>query len=334
MLTKQECIDQVLTGRGRRLNRSGEAFAPANIALCKYWGKRDDALNLPVTSSLSISLDRRGDHTVLSAIDSPSDEILLNGEPVRPERDFAVRVTAFLDGFRRTPSQRFRVDTTNTVPTAAGLASSASGFAALVLALDKLMDWGLDRTALSVLARLGSGSACRSVHDGFVVWHRGDREDGMDSFAEPLGPSWPSLRIGIVSVSVAAKPISSRSAMDRTRKSSRLYESWPRKVADDLDRILIAIRNHDFNQLGTTAESNALSMHATMIATWPPVVYWLPQSLERMRRVWALRDQGLPLYFTMDAGPNLKLLFEATHEDAVRAAFPDCDVIAPFFSSA
>lgn len=329
-MTKAECVAEVLRGCGHTPRLEAEACAPANIALCKYWGKRDEELNLPETSSLSVSLGRLGTRTRLTRIAAPADEIRLDGHTVDPATEFAVRLAAFLDLFRDPPGQRLRVETANTVPTAAGLASSASGFAALVLALDALNGWGLQRRALSILARLGSGSACRSVYDGFVEWHRGHRDDGMDSHAEPLGFAWPALRLATVTVSDAAKPIGSRAAMRRTRESARLYEAWPLKVADDLVEIRAAIRDQDFPLLGRTAESNALSMHATMLAAWPPVAYWLPESLAGMRRVWDLRADGLAVYFTMDAGPNLKLLFQAPDRAAVEAAFPGCEVVAPF----
>ena len=333
MLTKKECIEHILAGHRRKPGERGKAFAPANIALCKYWGKRNEELNLPVTSSLSISLGRLGTQTTVTCIDASSDAIVLNGNSISSSDLFAQRLVAFLDLFRLSSNQRFYIDTTNTIPTAAGLASSASGFAALVLALDHLMNWDLDQRTLSILARIGSGSASRSMYNGFAQWHRGSRNDGLDSVAEPLDTSWPALRIATVLVSESAKPIDSRSAMRRTCKTSRLYESWPSKVAEDLVKIHEAIHHQDFNQLGQTAESNALSMHATMIASSPPILYWLPESVERLHQVWALRAEGLPLYFTMDAGPNLKLLFEAQNEDAVRAAFPCCEVIAPFSST-
>jgi diphosphomevalonate decarboxylase len=328
-MTKQDCVRTLLADRGGKPLASAEAYAPANIALCKYWGKRDEELNLPETSSLSVSLGRLGTRTRVSVTEGPLDLVVLNGQPVDTNDPFATRLRAFLDLFRSSPDQRFRVATENTIPTAAGLASSASGFAALTLALNELMGWELNPRDLSILARLGSGSASRSIHEGFVEWHRGNQDDGMDSYAEPLSLPWPGFRIATVTVCDAAKPISSRAAMRRTRASARLYEAWPLKVADDLMEIRSAIRDRDFAALGRTAESNALSMHATMIASWPPVVYWLPESLAVMRRVWGLRDAGLPLYFTMDAGPNLKLLFEAADQETTKSAFPGCTIIAP-----
>lgn len=306
------------------------AFAPANIALCKYWGKRNDELNLPITSSLSISLGTLGTTTRVCLAGSPSDEVVLNGAPLPARGKFAKALSTYLDLIRPSPTVFFRVETRNTVPTAAGMASSASGFAALALALDDLFGWKLENRHLSILARLGSGSACRSVLKGFVEWEAGADEDGMDSHAVQVNGSWPSLRVGVLKLSEAEKEISSRQAMKRTRRTSALYEAWPVKVAHDLSILKEAIDARDFELLGRTAESNALAMHATGLAAWPPVLFWLPESVATMHRIWELREKGLPVFFTMDAGPNVKLLFQAEHETAIRNAFATVDVVAPF----
>ena len=176
--------------------QTASAFAPANIALCKYWGKRDSELNLPMTSSLSVSLGDKGTCTKISVNDQ--DKIILNGDMLSLDLPFAKRLIAYLDLFRTQDHLHFSIETTNNIPTGAGVASSASGFAALVLALDKLFQWQLDKKHLSILARLGSGSACRSLWQGFVKWHVGVRGDGMDSVAEPLSIEWPNFRMGLL----------------------------------------------------------------------------------------------------------------------------------------
>lgn len=327
--SQQQTVKTILGDRECTAGASGHAFAPVNIALCKYWGKRDEELNLPVTSSLSISLGTKGTEVSVEAVKGP-DRYLLNGEEADPAGRVAERLKAYLDLFRPAASVGYRVSTESNVPMAAGLASSAAAFAALVKALDALYGWELDGRSLSILARMGSGSASRSVYDGFVEWHVGLEASGMDSFAEPLDARWPELRVGLVTVSAAPKKVGSREAMKRTTESCALYEAWPLKVADDLVGLKDAIRERDFTALGTTAESNALSMHATMVATWPPVLYWQPESVEMMHRVWALRAEGLPLYFTMDAGPNLKLLFEESLAEEVADLFPGVETIRPF----
>ena len=328
MTTRRDIVNRILAGRGASPGAAGRAFAPSNIALVKYWGKRDEELNLPVTSSLSVSLGRLGSEVELRAADGP-DAVTLNGQPLPPDSSFARRVSAYLDLFRP-EGTGFRVDARNTIPTAAGFASSASGFAALVRALDQLFGWDLDARALSILARLGSGSACRSVFHGFVEWHAGEAEDGMDSYARPLPETWPDLRMGLVVISGEEKAVGSRAGMKRTVETSPLYPAWPAKVAEDLPEVREAIRGRDFHRLGRAAESNALAMHATMIAAWPSVLYWKPESVAAMRRVAALRERGLAVYFTMDAGPNLKLLFERRDEGALVSEFPGLEVVAPF----
>ena len=328
-LNRHDIVRHLLADRVPTPARTeGVAFAPSNIALCKYWGKRHEELNLPVTSSLSISLGDLGTRTRLRVI-ADADQVTLNGEPVPPLHPFARGVTQFLNLFRA-PGQFFAVDTTNSIPTAAGLASSASGFAALTLAVNDLFAWDLDPRTLSILARLGSGSASRSIFRGFVLWHAGAQGNGLDSFAEELPYQWPDLRIGLLTLSEAEKPIGSREAMKRTKRSSLIYQTWPSKVAQDLAAIHDAIATGDFDQLGRTAESNALAMHATGLGAWPPVLFWLPETVATLHRLWALRAAGLRAYCTMDAGPNVKLIFLAEDEVAVAAAFPAVKVIAPF----
>lgn len=327
-ITKADALGRILDGRAVSPVRPGDAFAPANIALCKYWGKRNPELNLPVTSSLSISLGRLGTTTRIEAADR--DEVVLNGTPLPPGDPFASRLIAYLDALRGENGPRFHIDTTNTVPTAAGLASSASGFAALVLALNQACEWDLDDRALSMLARMGSGSAARSITPGFVEWHAGTRDDGGDSYAAAMATAWPALRIGLVVVSSEPKRIGSREAMEHTVRSSALYDAWPGQVAADLAHLHTAIADRDLDALGATAEGNALAMHATMIAARPAILYWLPESLAAMGRVHALRAEGVPVYFTMDAGPNVKVLFEENHEATVAERLTCTHVAAPF----
>jgi len=339
-MTRQQFVNVLLKrAKGKPATR-GEAFAPANIALCKYWGKRDAELNLPVNSSLSISLGQLGTRTAVKFAKS-ADKVFLNGKPA--PKDFAARVSTYLNLFRK-EGQFFEVRTKNDIPTAAGLASSASGFAALIKALDQLFGWGFNPRELSMLARLGSGSATRSLYDGFAVWHAGARADGMDSYAEsfsdvgenkevqaqPASSDWKNLRVGILEVSKVRKKTGSADGMNRTRETSELYESWTAQADCDFDELRTAIVAQDFPMLGKTAENNALAMHATMLAAWPPLCYWKPQTLALMQKVWQAREEGIELYFTIDAGPNLKLLFLEKDTRAVRKLFPKVQIISPW----
>ncbi len=312
---------------------SAEAYAPANIALCKYWGKRDAALNLPCTSSLSMSLGRLGSRVVLRPR-TGLDQVTLNGAPLAADSAFVRRVRVFLDLFRPAPDWGVALDAHNTIPTAAGFASSASGFAALTRALDSLFGWNLPPRDLSIIARLGSGSACRSLDDGFVEWQAGTRADGMDSYAEPFDTPWPDLCMALVVLSADAKAIGSREAMQRTVDSSALYDGWPRQVAADLAELKTAIRARDLATVGAVSERNALAMHATMLGARPPILYWRPETVSVMHRIWELRAAGLSVYFTMDAGPNVKVLYDAREAARVRSALAEWTVLTPEDSEA
>lgn len=331
-LTPQQFVEAVISQSPNALNHpqaSGFGAAPVNIALSKYWGKRDAALNLPVNGSLSISLPGLGTQTTLTLTEGTRDIIELNGHALAHDAPFAQRLSRFLDYFRA-PGYAYHVITHNTVPTAAGLASSASGYAALVLALNDLYQWQLSKESLSLLARFGSGSASRSLFDGFALWHRGQRQDGLDSYAEAIDARWPAFCVGLLKVDIGEKPVSSSAGMQQTVQTCALYPAWPAKAEADMKTIHEAIAARDFSGLGATAEHNALTMHATMIATWPPIVYWQPESVAAMHKVWELRRQGIEVYFTMDAGPNLKLLFLETQKPAVMQAFEGMQIIQPF----
>jgi diphosphomevalonate decarboxylase len=329
-LDRAAIIQQILPAN-RQPQDQGAAFAPANIALCKYWGKRDEDLNLPLTDSLSVSLGTLGAKTVIRP--AARDRFQLNGTVLAANDPAFIRLFSFLNDFRPNPEFAFDIESESSIPVAAGLASSASGFAALVGALNELFNWQLKEHELSILARMGSGSACRSVRPGFMHWTAGTRADGLDSYAQPVQADWPDFRIALQIISNAPKPIGSRPAMRRTRETSILYERWPEKVSHDLEELLAALNERDIDRLGRTAESNALAMHATMIDSWPPILYWTPESVQYMQRIWSLRRQGLPVFFTMDAGPNLKLLFTAEYEKSIREEFPDAIIVNPFIES-
>ena len=330
MTTAREVVRRLLAGRGGPAEGVGKAYAPANIALAKYWGKRDEALNLPVTGSLSVSLGPLGSHVELARADDGVDAAWLNGVPLPLGSSFAKRASAFLDLFRPAPDFHFELKARNTVPTAAGFASSASGFAALAKALDGLFGWELGVRELSVLARLGSGSAARSLEEGFVEWLPGTAADGMDSYAARLEAEWPQLRVGALVLCSDEKPVGSREGMRRSVETCEFYREWPARVEKDLAALKVAIGRRDFAVLGAVAEANALAMHALMMATRPPILYALPETVAAMRQIWRARADGLPVWFTMDAGPNVKLLFEERDEARVRELFPNVETVAPF----
>ena len=326
-MNKRKIVAQIINSEFQPKNNTAKAWAPSNIALVKYWGKRNVELNLPVTSSLSVSLGHLGTSTKITLADK--DAVYLNSSDVL-ETKFAQRLLSYLDNFRQSQNMGFEINTENNFPTAAGLASSASGFAALILALNQLYGWDLSKKELSILARMGSGSASRSLFSGFVEWFCGERDDGLDSYAEPLENEWPELQIGVVTVTEAQKSVGSTEGMLRTLDSSMLYKMWPDKVDADLVTIKWAIEKKDFELLGKTAESNALAMHATMMAAWPPLLYWQPETVAVFNKVWKLRREGIQVYFTIDAGPNVKLLFLIENKPEIIRQFSNLEIIGPF----
>lgn len=333
MWTKRRVVQDLLQGRALQTARpDAEAFAPTNIALIKYWGKRDGVLNLPVTSSVSIALPSRGAWTRIRELPGcAQDEITLNGSPVEATASFAQRLSAHLDLFRPNKHTGYGVSTTINIPVAAGVASSACGFAALTFALDRLYGWGCSKSELSILARLGSGSACRSLWNGWVEWQCGDQADGRDSFAVPLAVRpWPELRIGLLLLNTGEKSLGSREAMQRTVETSPLFSDWPQQVERDLPQLKHALATQDFTLLGTVAEANADAMHACMRSARPAIEYSGASTQAAQATVRRLRQAGVPVFYTQDAGPNLKLLFLAEHAAEVQEAFASLDIVHPF----
>ncbi|QAY60493.1 diphosphomevalonate decarboxylase [Microbacterium protaetiae] len=293
------------------------AVAHPNIALVKYWGKRDDSLILPLTGSLSLTLDVfPTTTTVVVDPHAEADQIVFDAAPATGSA--AARITAFLDLVRTLAgtNARARVDTRNSVPTGAGLASSASGFAALAVAAADAYGLTLDQRALSRLARRGSGSACRSIIPGAAIWHAG--LDDATSFAEHV--DGPDLGMVIAVVDAGAKAVSSREAMRRTRDTSPYADAWVHAAEADLALMQQAFAAGDIGMIGEVTESNALRMHAAIMGCRPPIRYLAPQSVALFDAAARLRAQGLQAYATADAGPNVVFVCPAGEVDAVREA--------------
>jgi diphosphomevalonate decarboxylase len=295
------------------------ATAHPNIALVKYWGKRDEALILPHQSSLSVTL---APLSVTTTVEwgAGADSVEINGEAARGSE--LTRVVALLDLVRTPKLGRARVVSHGNFPKAAGLASSAAGFAALAVAARAAAGLPRDVKAESVLARQGSGSACRSIQGGVCIWHRGKAADGADSFAtqELNEKHWPELRLLVAMVSREEKEVKSRDGMKSAVETSPYYPAWTRDAEEEVPRALAALRARDLKAIGEIAEKNAWRMHATSLAADPPLCYLKPQTLEVIAALAGLRRDGVPAYFTLDAGPNPVVLTDAAHEAAVEAA--------------
>lgn len=296
------------------------ARAHTNIALIKYCGKRDDSLILPMNNSLSLTFG--GFYTTTTVTfreDLSQDEFFLNEESVTGEQ--YRRVSTFLDIVRNETAVTdwvAEVHSVNHVPTAAGFASSASGFAALAGAATRALDVSISEQTLSRIARKGSGSACRSIYGGFVEWKKGNKKDGSDSYAAQVQPEgkW-DVRVAAVILSDIVKTTSSRKGMKRTVATSPFYPGWVERIPHDLREVKDGINNRDFEKVGSVAEENCLKMHATMLGATPPVIYWHDITVRVMQTVQKMREQGIPAYFTIDAGPNVKVLYLPYDEEKV-----------------
>ncbi|HMF40457.1 MAG TPA: diphosphomevalonate decarboxylase [Polyangia bacterium] len=297
------------------------AVAGTNIALVKYWGKRDVALNLPATGSLSLTLDRLGTRTTVAFDDGDRDRLVLDGAPASDAA--TTRVSAFLDRVRARAeiARRALVTSENTVPTASGLASSASGFAALALAATRAAGLAVSPPELSALARVGSGSAARSIFGGFVEMARGARADGSDAVARPMpeGDGW-EVRLVVAITASGPKAIGSTAAMTHTMRTSPFYDAWLAAVPGDLAAARDAIAARHLPSLGAVAERSALRMHAAALASDPPIIYWNAATLAAIDCVHTLRARGTSVFFTIDAGPHVKALCRAADADAIAAA--------------
>jgi diphosphomevalonate decarboxylase len=298
---------------------TASARAHSNIALAKYWGKRDAALNIPAVGSISITLEALATDT--SVTFDPAlevDELRLDGRSAP-----AGRVSSVLDLVRERAGleHRARVDSRNDFPTGAGLASSASGFAALAVAACAAAGVEATPRELSILARRGSASAARSIFGGYVELRSGTAEDGSDSYAEPLldAADWP-LAVVVAITDPGPKPVSSTAGMQATSASSPFYPAWVDSSAAALDRMRDAVRAHDLEAVGELAEHSCLALHALMLTTRPALVYWNAATVALIHAVRELRGSGTPVYFTIDAGPQVKALCRPADAATVASA--------------
>ena len=291
--------------------KSGKARAHTNIALIKYWGKADESYIIPMNNSLSVTLERFYTETQVTFDASlTEDQLILNGEEVDAKE--TTKIQKYMDIVRDVAATDLhaKIESNNFVPTAAGLASSASAYAALAAACNEALQLGLSSKDLSRLARRGSGSASRSIYGGFAEWEKG--HDDATSYAHAIDANdWEKdLSMIFVVINNQSKKVSSRSGMSLTRETSRFYQYWLDHVDQDLAEAKEAIKNKDFKHLGEVIEANGLRMHATNLGAQPPFTYLVQESYDAMAVVHQCREAGLTCYFTMEAGPNVIVYVE------------------------
>lgn len=286
------------------------AIANSNIAIIKYWGKRDEKLNLPTNSSISFTMDEQLSTATTVEFDSnlTNDSVHLDKMPAG-ERE-TLRVTKFLDLVRQMANikTKARVSSVNSFPRGVGLASSASGFAALAGAASKAAGLNLSTKELSILARLGSGSASRSVLGGCVEWKMGKKPDGSDSYAKQIlnEEECANIRNIIVILETREKKVSSRDGMRETVSTSTLYKQRVKDVKDRIKLIKEALKSGNVQVAYRLIMQDSNSMHATMLDTFPPIIYLNEISKEIIEKVNQINTKygRLVCGYTFDAGPN------------------------------
>jgi len=309
------------------------ATAHSNLAFVKYWGKVDFKQNLPVNGSVSMNLSA-AQTTTSVWFDGrlSSDTILVEGEELDPEDKFAQKVSAHLDRIRALADDdtRAKVETSNNFPQGAGFASSASGFAALTLAAVRSAELeDVDEKALSRLARAGSGSACRSIPGGFVEWLAGMND--KTSYAVQVAPPdhWDIRDVAVV-VSNTEKKVPSTEG-HKLVTGSPYWQARKAHVMNRVNRVTHAIREREFERFGRELEAEAMEMHAVALTSahqngsaWTSGIYYLePDTLALMRAVQEWRADGVPVYFTLDAGPTVHLICQGEHAEQVQSAVRD-----------
>lgn len=276
------------------------AQAQPNIALVKYWGKRDHVLNLPAVGSLSLTLDSLWTRMTVSFEEIERDVLEVNGAEAPAMLPRVSRCLDLVAGKERHPA---RIASESNFPIAAGLASSASAFAALVVAANEAAETGHGTLQLARLAGAASGSAARSLFGGFVQLLPGDADIEVEQLA--CADDWP-LEVIVALTKEGQKPIGSREAMIRSEKSSPFYQCWIERQARDLEAARNALFERNFAVLSGICEHNCLKMHSVMWTSRPPVVYWNAATLSCLETVRALQAEGHGVFFTMDAGPQVK----------------------------
>jgi diphosphomevalonate decarboxylase len=289
-------------------DRTACAVAHPNIALAKYWGKRPRAGNVPATPSVSLTLSAPLLTQTRVQFDPAlrADTVEINGQTATSGDRTMARVVRVLDEVRvlAATTDHARVSTKNSFPTSSGLASSASGFAALVVAASEAAGLSLTPAQLSQMARRASASAARSI---FAGWVRLGTQD--DAAAEPIAPPdhMPIVML-VCAVTDAPKSIGSTEAMELTRLTSPYYSRWL-EDALSLEKVLVeALARRDLEAIGTLAEASALRMHSCMLASSPPILYFQPATIALIEKIRQLRKHGLGAWFTIDAGPHVKVI--------------------------
>lgn len=307
------------------------AIAPANAGLIKYWGRKDELLRIPENGSISVNLSGLTTTTTVEFDEQyESDQVFLARIEDKSSSD---RVISHLDRIRKIAGvkTKAKVVSRNSFPSATGLSSSSSGFAALTLAASVAAGLILSEKELSKLARLGSGSACRSIPDGYVEWVKGDTHE--TSYAQSIFPPtyWNIVDV-VAIVSTGKKEISSSEGQTFVH-TSPFYPVRLSRVEKKIHTMKKVIQERNFSAFGELIEGEALELHAVMMTSKPPLLYWTNQTVSLMRKVREWRVKGLPVYFTINTGQDVHLFCERKSENALTKELKTLEYVRDFISN-
>ena len=307
--------------------------AHPNIAFIKYWGKKKglEDLRIPVNSSISMPIKQLTTTTTVEFSSQFKENTFIldgkvqSGKKLQKVTDHVERfkmssrasakdlvnkgISPASDAAEMTATDyKFKVTSTNNFPTGAGIASSASGFAALTLALNKTFSLQLSEKQLSIMARIGSGSACRSIPEGWVEWIAGNSNE--TSYAKTIFPAdWWDIADIVVTFDKTEKKVSSSEAM-KFASTSPFFETRQKKIKDKISKLKTIIKTKNFREFGKLIEQEAIELHTIIMTQNPSIIYWSDKTIQTIHQVGQWREQGLPVYFTIDAGSNIHLIVE------------------------
>lgn len=283
------------------------ALAPANIAFIKYWGKKDQKLNIPANDSISMNLSNLFTITTVEFNEVfTKDEVIINNQVDTEKKERVIKfINLIRDKFQI--SKKVKIVSKNNFPLSVGLSSSASAFAALTVAAVKAAGFNLNKKELTCLARQGSGSACRSIPDGFVEW-QGETAKSL------YPPEYWSIVDIVVLVDETEKEISSTQGQ-RLANSSPFFKERQKRIKEKIKRFKKALKEKDFTLFGNIIEGEALELHAIMLTSTPSLIYWQPATVKLMKLVKQWRNQGLEVYFTFNTGQNIHLIVEEKNKN-------------------
>lgn len=306
------------------------AIAPSNIAFTKYWGRKDETLRLPENGSVSMSLSNLLTTTTVEfSRQYTNDQITINGggPSADGEEGESTRAVKHLDRVRKLADTdlKAKVVSQNNFPSGTGLSSSASGFAALTSAAAAAAGLKLSEKELSILARQGSGSACRSIPAGFVEWFDGDTSETSYA-AQIFSPAYWAIADVVAVVSESKKEVPT-SLGQQSARSSPFMKVRLSRMRDKNKLVKNLIKEKKFKEFGELIEQEALELHTIMLTQYPPLIYWTPGTLQIMKLAPHWRKEGILVYFTINTGQDIHLICSQADVDRVKAKLKELDFV-------